>query len=336
LRTLHPDSPEMDRALEIIGNWRSCHGFPLQVVKMTLKKRACNVNPKPLVAQRIKRLSSIAIKLEQNPTMRLTQMQDIGGCRAVMLKVGEVDKLVKIYEVARAKNPDRGAVLVAKTNYVERPKHDGYRGVHLIMKFQSRGKPEYNGQKIEIQIRSTLQHAWATAVETSQTFTGQALKSKLKAADPKWLRFFALVSSAIAARERMPSVPGTPDTVVERADELRQIDESERIVASLAGWNTAIQHQQVVAPDAFAFLLELDTTKRILNIRPFKESEMMYAQQMYLRKEKETAHQPEIQVVLVSVDSLAALKRAYPNYYMDTTVFVNFIRLELEKSRRNS
>jgi hypothetical protein len=64
----------------------------------------------------------------------------------------------------------------------------------------------YDGQRIEIQIRSKLQHLWATAVETAQIFTGQALKSKVKNASADWLRFFALTSSAFALREETPTV----------------------------------------------------------------------------------------------------------------------------------
>jgi hypothetical protein len=47
-------------AIEIISNWRSSHGYPLQVLKMTLKNRAKAVDRKALIAQRLKRMSSIA------------------------------------------------------------------------------------------------------------------------------------------------------------------------------------------------------------------------------------------------------------------------------------
>ncbi|MBU6438396.1 MAG: hypothetical protein KGQ77_12790, partial [Betaproteobacteria bacterium] len=62
----------------------------------------------------------------------------------------------------------------------------------------------FNNQKIEVQLRTRLQHAWATAVEIVDAFTGQALKSglKLNSGDPKWRRFFALMSSVIAIREK--------------------------------------------------------------------------------------------------------------------------------------
>ena len=42
----------------------------------------------------------------------------------------------------------------------------GYRGVHLIYRYNSDRKTEYNTLLIEMQLRSQLQHAWATAVET--------------------------------------------------------------------------------------------------------------------------------------------------------------------------
>ncbi len=66
-------------------------------MKMTLLNRARKVHRRALVAQRLKRLSSIALKLEQNEYMKLSQMQDIGGCRAVLANVRQVADLVDIY-----------------------------------------------------------------------------------------------------------------------------------------------------------------------------------------------------------------------------------------------
>jgi ppGpp synthetase/RelA/SpoT-type nucleotidyltranferase len=136
-------------------------------------------------------------------------MQDIGGCRAILDTVADVEALVKSYKDAGVRHPSKldRPFLFREDNYIELPKSDGYRGVHLIMKYQSLAKPDYNGQNIEVQIRSRLQHAWATSVETCETFTGQALKAKIKNASDQWLRFFALMSSAIATREKRPNVP---------------------------------------------------------------------------------------------------------------------------------
>ena len=86
-------------------------------------------------------------------------------------------------------------------DYISAPKASGYRGVHLMYRYKSdKKKTIYNDLKIEMQIRSRYQHAWATAVETVGIFVGQALKTSM--GDDRWLRFFALMGSAIAIREK--------------------------------------------------------------------------------------------------------------------------------------
>jgi hypothetical protein len=51
----------------------------------------------------------------------------------------------------------------------------------------------------------------------------------------------------------------------------------------------------------------------------------------YLNMEKEFLNESHIQVVQVRVDSLDQLKRAYPNYDLDTTGFVNAIKTALAR-----
>jgi hypothetical protein len=293
---------------------------------MTLLRRAKNVNRSALIAQRLKRLPSIAIKLRDNPTMKLSQMQDIGGCRAVMPSIADVRKLIAIYDKSRSKNPRHGRPIQhEKYDYIKDPKQDGYRSHHLIFKYQTKyeDKKAFNGQRIEIQIRSRLQHAWATAVETVQTFTGQALKSKIKVGDPQWLRFFALTGSAIALRERSPLVPGTPDKKETLIREIRELSERLAVEHVLRMWGYAAHRLTAEPSDAVEFPLVLDSCKKTLQITPFKAGELERASELYARVEKETQEHPEVQAVLVSVDTIEALPAAYPNFYLDTSVFID-------------
>ncbi len=96
--------------------------------------------------------------------------------------------------------------LITTTDYIANPKTTGYRSVHLVYKYSNEKNPAYNGLHVELQIRSKLQHAWATAVETLGTFLEQALKSS--EGEKELLDFFALAGSAFAHLEGCPPVPG--------------------------------------------------------------------------------------------------------------------------------
>lgn len=81
-----------DTAYEILDNWRAVHSYPMQVFYVRLKETSKDLDDYALVAQRLKRASSIIAKLtrrydDNEPTMELSQMQDIGGCRAILSNV---------------------------------------------------------------------------------------------------------------------------------------------------------------------------------------------------------------------------------------------------------
>ena len=127
------DEEKRNIELDILNNWRSSHDYPLQCIKMSLLNRAKKIDRLAIVAQRIKRLPSIYSKLKREPQMKLTQMQDIGGCRAVVSNINNVDDLIELYEEALSKNPRGRPEQVHVKNYVKFPKPDGYRGIHLVI-----------------------------------------------------------------------------------------------------------------------------------------------------------------------------------------------------------
>ena len=206
-------------AERIVNNWRASHSYPLNTFKVTLRRKTHDVDSNGLVAQRIKRMSSIELKLERFKTMQMTQMQDLGGCRAIVSTTAQVRSLLRRYEQSDLKHK-----LDDIDDYIANPKASGYRGVHIIYKYHSNTKAAepYNGLFIEMQLRSRLQHAWATAVETVGTFLKQSLKSSM--GEDKWLRFFSLMGSAIARHEGASAlVPNTPTTKTALTKELRKI-----------------------------------------------------------------------------------------------------------------
>jgi len=308
-------------ALDIVNNWRSSHSFPLNTFTVGLKRRAKSIDTQCIIAQRIKRMSSIEYKLDRFKTMTLSQMQDLGGCRAVMSSVQAVARLGREYRQSEIKHP-----LHQCDDYIFHPKPSGYRGFHLIYKYNSDRKTTYNTLKIEMQIRTHLQHAWATAVETVGTLQRQALKSSQ--GDEEMLRFFALASTAFAFREETESVPGTPDSYHEMASELRDLSQRLDLANRLGAYGQAMRFLSNPLHgkgESHYFLIELNPSQKSVEVTTFKLSESVQANAKYLEVEKKMKNTPGSEAVLVSVDSLDTIRRAYPNYFLDTHVFMNLV-----------
>lgn len=314
--SLGPD--EVDHALEVINNWRSSHSFPLNTFGVRLRRRTKEIDPAGLVAQRIKRLSSIVHKIERFPRITLTQMQDIGGCRAVLSDVAQVEEIVRDYET----NTDLRHELIRTDNYIVQPPTSGYRGVHLIWRYRSDRSEVYNGLKIEMQLRTRRQHAWATAVETVGTFTRQALKSSQGEHD--WLRFFALMASAIAIMEGRATVPDTPTNHFDLQREIGHLALRLDVANRLEAFGSVIEHVNTTRNAAY-YILQLTPVERAVSISGFSRKQLALAQARYLEIERAIADDPTSDAVLVSIDSIDALQRAFPNYFLDTRVFIGLV-----------
>lgn len=271
-----------------------------------------------LVAQRLKRLPSILNKLKRIKGMNLARMQDIGGLRAVVTTLPQLNELYSIYKTTVFTH-----TLVSEYDYVQNPKESGYRSIHLIYKYKLRNPSPYEGLQIELQLRTRLQHAWATAVETMGTFLKHSLKSS--EGPDEWLDFFALVSSAFAHNERTPLVPQYAHLT--KAETYRKTkEEAERlgVKEKLERFSTAVQAIPTTGKKRGAYyLVELQLTGDDSNvvITSFARDKLEEANAQYSRAEQE-AETSGNQVVLVSAGSIESLKRAYPNYFLDTHEFL--------------
>ncbi len=312
--TICNDSQDIQDAIKIIDNWRASHAFPLQVIYCHLKRNYDQ--PNYIVAQRLKRLDSIIKKLRREPTMSLWTMQDLGGCRVVTPTVKDVYNVVETYKKSRVRH-----ILKKEYDYLQEPKESGYRSYHLVYQYQSDTKNTYNrNMLIEIQVRTHLQHLWATALETMGLFTNQALKASHGETDT--LYFFKLISSAFAIKENLPTVPGTPTKMKDIIPEIEALDHKHNYLSMLSAIRVAVDHfDEKRRYQKGYYILILNYKERRLRLQFYKPGQIEIATKHYNQIEKTRADN-KIDAVLVSVSSFSSLKSAYPNYFSDIGAFV--------------
>lgn len=319
--TLRKDTPgtkfssDLVLAWIVLDNWRASHAFPLNTITVSLKARARQADQEALVVQRLKRAESIVSKLRREEGMALSRMQDIGGCRAVVSQIEQVEHVVSLLRQTRWKHK-----LARERDYIERPKPSGYRGVHLIYRYTSDRNEIYNKMHVEIQIRSAIQHAWATAVETVGTFLQMSLKASQ--GSDEWLEFFKYASSAfsiIEGRQRLHRDISEGDIL----RTLREYSTHLNVRAVLLHYTSAIEYIGEQKKAAFRyFILELRAGERVTAVHAFRDSELDLATRLYSKWEQERGVEEGYQVVLVSADSVTSLRAAYPNYFLDTKAFL--------------
>jgi ppGpp synthetase/RelA/SpoT-type nucleotidyltranferase len=113
------------------------------------------------LSARPKRLPSIARKLLRITT-RLSQMEDIGGCRAKLPDAARVQAVLASV-VARWSD-------ARVDDYTASPQPTGYRAVHVVV--------IEGGRRIEIQLRTPGQNRWADEVERWSDRLGYALRTE--------------------------------------------------------------------------------------------------------------------------------------------------------------
>lgn len=316
-----PVPEEFNHAMDVMSSWRSAHAYPMRALLMTLRKKAAEIDGNAIVVQRHKRAPSIINKLSRFPEMELSRMHDIGGCRAILPTVEEVRRLSDNIQDSRVRHR-----LHRVYDYINSPKESGYRGIHLSYKYNGE-KAEYNGYFVELQLRSKIQHAWATAVEIVDTFTKQALKSNQ--GKQTWLDFFRMASAEFAKLESCPV--GAYVDGIDTNLELRRLESRLNVLNRLNAFTVSAQyiHEISRSRKAAYFILELAANKAI-TVTEYTSSQLSRATFDYLLREKSLKDSPGADVVLVSASSVQSLRNAYPNYFIDSTEFVTYVQRALE------
>ncbi len=314
---------EFNNAMAILSQWRSLHSYPINTFQATLRGKVKRLGFKaPIIAQRLKRTPSIIRKLQRFPSMSLASMQDIGGIRIVLSSIDDVYKLHD--DIIKNSGRSKHEPLLPPYDYIKQPKQDGYRSLHQVFKYKSEQYSELNGLQIELQIRTKLQHAWATAVET----LGIIEKSSFKTGEgtEEFKRFFMLASALFSYKEKQPITPALTDIDIKViANELVNLEQDLQIFAKLKGLIVTAKQIETASNNSSEYhLMELDTSKEqpSVSLIAFTQSQLTIAENFYKIREIETQDKPNIELVLISAGNIKDIKKAYPNYFLDTQAFI--------------
>ncbi|MDY5779074.1 MAG: RelA/SpoT domain-containing protein [Succinivibrionaceae bacterium] len=319
------DDEEIKKAISVLDNWRSLHSIPLNSVRSfinrILKKVFKGKNTNAILGQRLKRMPSIITKIKRFENMSVSRMQDIGGIRIILDSIKDV---YTVHDAIIHANTNHEYIIPPK-DYIKEPKKDGYRSLHQVLIYHNDKNLDCDGMRIEVQIRTKLEHSWATAVETLGSINNASYKTGEGSLEEK--KFFKLASTLFAIKEEQ----NLPEEFINTSKEdlvleLQKLDNKLNILNSLSSISD-LKLTSFTGKGFKYFVLELTIMKENkgdLKLTPFQSEDD--ARSFYKLKEDETRSFSNKSVLLITEENIKNIKKAYPNYFLDTKLFVKELR----------
>ena len=298
---------ELENAFD---EYRKSHLEPLSETTLELQAWLNEYGHDYYIAQRLKRKPQIIRKLNRL-SVRLTQLQDIGGCRIILENNELVEQTIQFLKSKISRTSD--LKLVRVTDYRERGRDiTGYRSVHLLL--------ERAEKKLELQLRSRIQHHWAESIERTSVIYGYHLKEG--EGDPNVISYFQKLSDAFYEVEsgRTPSVRSRLEIDVAKSD-------AERIIRAT---NPSKAIDSYINEDVIRTLSE----KEKRNPNPINNWIIVFdwnsgqfvswdivgrtpdeAIEAYVRYENQFPVEKNFEVVLIGSSRVATVRRTHSHYF---------------------
>lgn len=250
-------------------------------------------------------------------------MQDLVGCRAIVNSITDIQEILSKY-----KSIEEGGRVRRKTDYIKTPKASGYRSVHLVVKFDENGIGEkHAGCNVELQLRTQLQHVWGTTVEAAGAMRNEDLKAGEGSAE--WLRFLTLMSGYIAELEEQNRGDHLLMSYKDLKTEAKQLANSLNVRQNLSTFRSLMREAETNSGfHGSEYMIRMDTATGNIYVKP------AWRKMFDLADLDDDFHETK-ESLQVSVDNMAVLRQAYPNYFADTYDFLEVLG-DLEGATRSN
>lgn len=299
--------------LHVIDDWRAAHGAVLNTFQAILRIRARGRGI--TVAQRHKRKRTIVEKLRRFPGMKLARMDDVAGCRLIFKREKDLYSFRTEFHQARFRHRRRNENEYDKYDYIKNPKTTGYRGVHDVYEYNVNsevGRP-LTGLNVEIQYRTLVQHAWATAVEVIGFITES--QPKFQQGDKRYERAMALSSEILARAHESKKGPHPEMNDRDVVREFLAADSDLDLLRMLRGLNAA---DRAVSTNRNAILIFAEGAP--LEVKTYRDAPEALRALFELERQM-----PDGDVVLVRADTSDEVRLAFKNYFSDARDFIRLV-----------
>ncbi len=294
----------------ILDEYRKAHLEPLTRITLELQTWLQSFEKKYFIAQRLKRKPQILRKLRRL-SVRLTQLQDIGGCRIIVDSNNDVDELLRFITERIARSGF--AKIIRSTDYRELGRDDsGYRAFHLIL--------EVSGAKIELQLRSRIQHYWSESIERTSVIYGKRLKEQ--EGDPVVIEYFKRFSNALHAIEVQHAMSRDAEIDLQSRRELAEAIISEAAsIRSLSGHvnsdivRTMAEREGQNKGSLNNWILVFDWNDGNFVLWDVVGRSADEAISAYTRYEAEFPEEEKYEVVMIGTSDIATVPQTHSHYF---------------------
>lgn len=321
-------------------NFREAHNIIIKLFTIELKK--VKFSKQHLTASRNKRIETIISKLCRPEKPKLDRIHDIAGTRIIFENIKSLEDYIDILENTELVNfKEKINEDKNRYNYIKNPKSDGYRSIHKVFYYSSNipystlNEKRFNleNKKIELQLRTRLQHIWATTVEIYDIINKSNIKTgthnKLETKEGLFFKKCSLVFEGIESND--------VEKIKININEIFRDKDLVEIYNRLKGIKNIknIQLPKTLGSDE-VFILITDLNKGKTTFFTTDPIEKNDKQDTFLinasyRRLEEKNTKGEYILLLLTLGDIKKLKNVYPNYFLNTNKFISILKKYKDK-----